>query len=152
MSLQPLSPDSLPDNGRALLYALATAFPGKGKTSLLKLLRSMGIHGLDGRLLDVNTLPELLQPLLDQGWVELEERREGQYWIVPPQRRNSVLQSLLRAADGSRRLQQIAASLPALGQFSSAWQATGAARSMAEPARGPCRANAARIVFTGQAV
>nr|WP_314872663.1 DEAD/DEAH box helicase [uncultured Pseudomonas sp.] len=126
MSLPPLSPDSLPDNGRALLYALSTAFPGKGKTSLLKLLRTMGVCDESGKLLDINTLPELLQSLQDQGWVEAEQRKEGQYYVVAAQRRNSVLLSLLGAADCGLRLQQINASLPALVQ----WQVPGKPRAL----------------------
>ena len=128
MSPQPLSPDSLPDNCRTLLYALATAFPGKGRTSLLKLLRSMDICDHDGRLLDAATLPVLLQLLQDEGWVDVEQRNEGQYFVVPASRRNSVLLSLLGAADGALRLQQIGASLPALGQ----WQAPGKPRALQE--------------------
>lgn len=128
MSLQPLTPDSLPDNCRALLYALATAFPGKGKTSLLKLLRTMGICGPDDKLLDATALPGLLQLLQDQGWVEVEQRNEGLYFVVTAQRRNSVLLSLLGAADGTLRLQQIDASLPALGQ----WQVPGKPRALQE--------------------
>ncbi|RII77750.1 DEAD/DEAH box helicase [Pseudomonas monteilii] len=128
MHSKPLSPDTLPDNCRALLYALATAFPGKGKTSLLKLLRTMGISDTDGKLLDATSLPGLLQSLQDQGWVEVEQRNEGQYFVVPAQRRNSVLLSLLGAADGTLRLQQISASLPALGQ----WQTPGKPRALQE--------------------
>ena len=128
MSFQTLSPDSLPDNCRALLYALATSFPGKGKTSLLKLLRIMGICDPGGKLLDVSTLPGLLQLLQDQGWVEVEQRNEGQYFVVPAQRRNCVLLSLLNAADSAARLQQIDDSLPALGQS----QAPGKPRALQE--------------------
>lgn len=75
--MQPLSFDSLPDNCRALLYALATAFPGKGKTSLLKLLRSMGICDAAGKQLDATTLADLLQELRKQGWVDVEQRRKA---------------------------------------------------------------------------
>lgn len=128
MHLQSLSPDSLPDNCRVLLYALATSFPGKGKTSLLKLLRSMGISDTDGKPLDASTLPGLLELLQDQGWVEVEQRNEGQYFVVAAQRRNSVLQSLLGAADGTLRLQQISSSLPALGE----WQVPGKPRALQE--------------------
>ncbi|MDD1015195.1 DEAD/DEAH box helicase [Pseudomonas rubra] len=128
MSRHPLSPDSLPNNCKAVLYALVTAFPGKGKTSLLKLLRTMGICDPGGKLLDVTTLPGLLQLLQDQGWVDVEQRNEGQYFVVAAQRRNSVLLSLLGAADGSLRLYQINASLPALVQ----WQVPGKPRVLQE--------------------
>ncbi|MDD1963261.1 hypothetical protein D3C76_1275450 [compost metagenome] len=104
MSLQLLCPDALPDNCRGLLYALATAFPGKGRTSLLKQLRTMGICDSGGKLLDAATLASLLQLLQDQGWVDVEQRNEGRYFAVAAQRRNSVLLSLLGAADGALRL------------------------------------------------
>ena len=110
------SPDSLPDNCKAILYGLVTSFPGKGKTALLKFLRSMGVLAENGRLVDVNTLPELLEALQASGWVALKQRTEGQYFCVAPQRRNQVLLSLLDAADGMRWLEQIQASLPALGR------------------------------------
>ncbi|WP_225917197.1 DEAD/DEAH box helicase [Pseudomonas xanthosomatis] len=126
--MQPLSFDSLPDNCRALLYALATAFPGKGKTSLLKLLRSMGICDAAGKQLDATTLADLLQELRKQGWVDVEQRREGQYFIVATQLRTSVLLSLMGTADSTQYLQQIATSLPALNP----WQAPGAPRALQE--------------------
>lgn len=128
MPSPPLSPDYLPDNYRAVLYVLAMSFPGKGKTSLLKLLRTMGINDQSGKLLDIATLPGLLESLQEQGWVEVEQRKEGQYLVVPAQRRNSVLLSLLGAADGMLRLQQINDSLPALGQ----WQSPGKPRALQE--------------------
>lgn len=61
MSLSTLSPHSLPDHCKAVLYALVTSVPGKGKTSLLKLLRAMEIRDDGGRLLDATTLPTLLE-------------------------------------------------------------------------------------------
>lgn len=128
MPSPPLSPDYLPDNYRAVLYVLAMSFPGKGKTSLLKLLRTMGINDQSGKLLDIATLPGLLESLQEQGWVEMEQRKEGQYFVVPAQRRNSVLLSLLGAADGMLRLQQINNNLPALGQ----WQSPGKPRALQE--------------------
>ena len=128
MPSQPISTDSLPENCRALLYVLATSFPGKGKTSLLKQLRVMGICDPGGKLLDVTTLPGLLQSLQDQGWVEMEQRNEGQYFVVAAQRRNSVLLSLLNTEDGALRLQQIDDNLPALAQ----WQAPSKPRALQE--------------------
>lgn len=128
MPLRSPNPDALPDHCKAVLYALVTAFPGKGKTSLLKLLRTMGVCEAGAKLVDVNTLPSLLQLLQDQGWVDVEQRNEGQYFVITAQRRNSVLLSLLGAADGKLRLQQINASLPALGQ----WQAPGKPRTLQE--------------------
>jgi superfamily II DNA or RNA helicase len=104
------------------------SFPGKGKTSLAKLLRSMEVRNDRGRLLDANTLPAALEFLQEQGWVEVESRREGQYFIVPPQRRNSVLLSLFHEIDGHLRLQQINDSLPPLGQ----WQVPGRPRALQE--------------------
>jgi hypothetical protein len=128
MSRNALSPDSLPDNCKAILYALVTAFPGKGKNSLLKLLRTLGICDPGGKLLDSASLPGLLQLLQSQGWVEVEQRNEGQYFVVAAHRRNSVLLSLLSAADGTLRLQQLSASLPALVQ----WQVPGIPRALQE--------------------
>lgn len=128
MSLRPLCPDSLPDHCQAVLHALATSFPGKGKTSLLKLLRILGIRDHDGNLLDVSTLPVLLERLQSQGWVEVERRNEGQYFVLAAHCRNSVLLSLLGTAAGSLRLQQINASLPALGE----WQVPGKPRVLQE--------------------
>ena len=128
MSHHSLSPNTLPDYSRALLYTLALSVPGKGKTSLLKLLRTMGVCDESDKLLDVTTLPVLLESLQAQGWVETEQRREGQYFVVPAQRRSSVLLSLLHAPDGMLRLQQINDSLPALNQ----WQAPSKPRALQE--------------------
>lgn len=128
MSATPLNINALPDHCKTLLYVLAMSFPGKGKTSLAKLLRSLEIRNDKGRLLDANTLPAELEWLQEQGWVEVEERREGQYFIVTPQRRNSVLLSLLNDADGPLRLQQISDSLPPLTQ----WQVPGKPRAVQE--------------------
>ena len=50
MSLQPLCPASLPDNCRSLLYDLATALPGKGRTSLLIQLNSYCTHAGDKQI------------------------------------------------------------------------------------------------------
>ncbi|WP_331832909.1 DEAD/DEAH box helicase [Pseudomonas sp. LH21] len=128
MSLSTLSPHSLPDHCKAVLYALVTSVPGKGKTSLLKLLRAMEIRDDGGRLLDATTLPALLEWLQSQGWVEVEQRNEGQYFCVTAQCRNSVLLSLLGTAEGNLCLNQINARLPALGQ----WQMPGRPRVLQE--------------------
>ncbi|MDR6711713.1 hypothetical protein J2W83_001307 [Pseudomonas hunanensis] len=117
MSLPSFTPDSLPDNCMAVLYALVTAYPGKGKTSLMKLLRAMGIRDAGGRLLDTTNLPAMLEMLQQQGWVELEERREGDFFKLAPQRRNRVLLSLLSDSDCALWLKQIRASLPELTQW-----------------------------------
>jgi len=124
MPPQTLTPDFLPENCQALLHVLAMSFPGKGKGSLLKLLRTMDICDPDGKPLDTTTLSDLLESLQEQGWVSVDQRREGQYFVIPAQRRNSVLLSLLGAADGRLRLQQISDSLPALGE----WQFPGKPR------------------------
>ncbi len=128
MSPDPLSTDSLPDHCKTLLLVLAMSFPGKGKTSLVKQLRTMEVRDHTGRLLDAATLPGVLEWLKGQGWVEVEERREGQYFVVPPQRRNSVLLSLLYDADANLRLQQISDSLPPIKQ----WQIQGKPRALQE--------------------
>ena len=126
----PRSPsyDTLPDHYKAVLHALITSFPGKGKTALLKLLRTMAIEDADGRLFDVTSLPATLQWLQEHGWVEVEQRNEGQYFAVAAQRRNSVLLSMLGAAQGKAHLGQINASLPALAPF----QAIGKQRALQE--------------------
>jgi superfamily II DNA or RNA helicase len=127
MSLS-LSPDTLPDACRKILYGLVISFPGKGKTSLLKLLRTMNALDAHGNLIDANTLPGLLELLQEQGWLTLEQRREGQYFCVAPERRTQVMLVLLDAPDGERRLQEIQDSLPALPE----WQSPTKSRVMQE--------------------
>lgn len=107
----------LPDQCMAVLYGLVTSFPGKGKASLLKLLRAMGVHDADGRLLDNETLIALLESLQREQWVTFEERPEGRYFSVTPERFNRVLLSLLSSADRERWLHEIRASLPLLSEW-----------------------------------
>lgn len=116
MSLS-LSPDTLPEHCRAILHGLVISFPGKGKTSLLKLLRAMEVVDAEGKLVDANTLPDLLQSLQQQGWVTREQRREGQYLCVSPERRTQVMLDLLNAPNGARRLQEIEDTLPELPEW-----------------------------------
>lgn len=111
------APDHLPDHCMAVLYGLVTSFPGKGKTSLLKLLRTVGVADGTGRLLDADTLSALLESLHQEGWIALEERPEGRYLSVAPQRRNRVLLSLLTSADREHWLHEIKTGLPPLSEW-----------------------------------
>ena len=128
MSLLPLSFHALPDHCKAVLYVLVTSFPGKGKTALIKLLRTMEIRHDNGRLLDASNLPASLEWLQSLGWVEVEQRNEGIYFCVTAQCRSNVLLSLLGTAEGTLCLHQIQASLPELGQ----WQTPGKPRVLQE--------------------
>ncbi|MGH8419105.1 MAG: DEAD/DEAH box helicase [Pseudomonas sp.] len=110
-------PDHLPDHCMAVLYGLVTSFPGKGKTSLLKLLRSIGATDAGGKLLDAETLSGLLDWLHQEGWIIPEERPEGRYLSVPPQYRNRVLLSLFASADREHWLHEIKTSLPQLSEW-----------------------------------
>jgi superfamily II DNA or RNA helicase len=118
MPVQPPIFDSLPDNCLGVLYGLVTSFPGKGKTSLLKLLRTMGVPDSHGETVDNETLTEMLEWLKQADWVVLEKRPEAQYLSVAPARRNQVLLSLLRSSDREQWLHEIKDGLPPL----SAWQ------------------------------
>lgn len=108
----------IPDHHLAILFGLITAYPGKGKTSLLKLLRSMDVADDAGRLLDADTLASALESLLHDGWLGVEERPEARYLIVAADRRNRVLLRFLESSDRERWLYEIHSSLPQL----SAWQ------------------------------
>lgn len=143
MPLNSTSSSTLPSNYKGVLHALVTAFPGKGKTSLLKILRALGIPDADGKLVDVKTLPDLLQPLQDAGWVELEQRAEGQYFCVAPLRRNQVLLDLLEAPDSARWLQEIQATLPPLPE----WQVAGRPRALQELWLDALSGNPARLPY-----
>lgn len=102
---------TLDDNERAVLNALVISFPGKGKGSLIKLLKAAGIADAGSKTFETLTLPALLQSLQDEGWVVIEHRREGHYFCVAPKRRNEVLLSLLTATHASHWLDTIAQSL-----------------------------------------
>ena len=91
-----LSFDSLPDNCQAVLFALVSAFPGKGKTALLKPLRAMNVQDDKGKLLDASKLSPLLDTLGKLGWLLIERRSSGELFCVPAQQRTSVLQQLLQ--------------------------------------------------------
>ena len=112
-----LSLDALPDSCRAVLYALVTAFPGKGKTALLKLLKDMGSRAANGKQLDNSLLSELLDTLQKLGWVVVEQQREGQYFCVAAQQRTAVMLHLLGARDAAAWLYTLQASLPPLGSW-----------------------------------
>ncbi|WP_296183117.1 DEAD/DEAH box helicase [Pseudomonas sp. UBA1879] len=118
MPTSAITPEHIPDHCMAVLFGLVTAFPGKGASSLLKLLRGAGTRDDDGRLLDAESLSALLESLMREGWVEVEERPEGRYFAVTAERRNRVLLSLLNSPDCTTWLQEIFDSLPTL----SAWQ------------------------------
>jgi hypothetical protein len=107
-----------------VMYGLVTSFPGKGKTSLLKLLRSMDVKDPHGNLLDVATLYEILEELQRDEWVVLEKRPEAQFLCVAPPRRNRVLLSLLQSKNCDDWLDEIKTGLPLL----SAWQTPGRPR------------------------
>ena len=110
-------PLSLPDHYLAVLYGLVTSFPGKGKGSLLKLLRSIGVADSEGTPLDADSLTPVLDGLLSEGWLVIEQRPEGQYFAVAPQRRNHVLLSLTQSAHYHHWLSEIIESLPLLSQW-----------------------------------
>lgn len=119
MPLSSLRHDTLPDTCKEILYGLTISFPGKGKTSLLKALRAMNVLDATGKLIDANTLPDLLDMLRKRGWVTLEQRREGQYFCIAPERRNQVMLELINAPDSDQRLQQLWDSLPELPEWQS---------------------------------
>ncbi len=96
MSGPPLTVDNLPDNCQAVLFALVTVFPGKGKTALLKLLRAMNTQDDKGKLLDASKLPILLDTLGKLGWLIIERRSSGELFCLPAQQRTQVLQQLLQ--------------------------------------------------------
>jgi len=115
---EPQTPDHLPDNCMRVLFGLVTSFPGKGKTSLLKLLRPMGVQDFHHTLVDAPALAEMLEWLQHEEWVVLVQQPEGQYFSVAPARRNRVLLELLNAPDREHWLGEIISGLPQL----SAWQ------------------------------
>lgn len=115
---------NLPDHCWAVLYCLVTSFPGKGKTSLLKLLRAGEAHDASGKLLDVDSLDALLEQLQREEWVTPEERREGRFFQVAAPRRNRVLLELLSDPNGKHWLDEIEAGLTPLSQ----WQFPGRTR------------------------
>ncbi|WP_296255163.1 MULTISPECIES: DEAD/DEAH box helicase [unclassified Pseudomonas] len=117
MLTQSTAPDRLPDHCMAVLYGLVTSVPGKGKTSLLKLLHTMGVGYTNEKLLDTDSLAALLESLQADGWITLEERPEGTYFCVAPQRRNRVLLSLLLSAEGEHWLHEIKTALPPLSEW-----------------------------------
>lgn len=114
MSLISLSSHTLPDTCKEILYGLVISFPGKGKASLLKLLRTLNVLHTDGKLIDANTLSDQLELLQQRGWVTLEQHREGQYFCVAPERRTQVMLDLMEESDGAHRLQRFEATLPEL--------------------------------------
>ncbi|NBB11621.1 DEAD/DEAH box helicase [Pseudomonas sp. SLFW] len=113
-----ITQEHLPDYCMAILFGLVTAFPGKGRTSLLKLVRAVGVEDADGHLIDADSLLPILESLEDAGWVMLEERHEGRYYAVTAEKRNRVLRSFLESPDYGLWMQEIFDSLPQL----SAWQ------------------------------
>ncbi|WPO98798.1 DEAD/DEAH box helicase [Pseudomonas sp. HR96] len=113
MSQCPLTRADLPYHCQAVLFGLITAFPGRGKNSLLKIIRAMDVTDESGRLLNIDTLLETLEWLKAEGWVVGEQRQEGHYYCVAFERRNQVLLSLTYAADGSYWLQAITDHMPA---------------------------------------
>src|SRR6195952_148696 len=117
MPFESNTPDDLPDDCLAVLYGLVTSFPGKGKTSLLKLLRTVGVADSDGKVMETDDLGVILERLQRQEWIELEQRPEGQYLCVTPQRRNRVILSLLEAPDCEHWLNEIDTSLPYLSEW-----------------------------------
>ena len=114
MSGPRLSFDSLPDNCQAVLFALVTTFPGKGKTALLKPLRAMKVEDDKGKLLDAGKLSPLLDTLGKLGWLIIERRSSGELYGLPPQQRNSVLQHLLQHNQCNAWLYCLQLDLPAL--------------------------------------
>ena len=121
-----LSLDALPDNCRAVLYGLVTAFPGKGKTALLKPLRAMNVQDDKGRLLDAGKLPHLLDTLVKLGWLTIERRNSGELFGLPAQQRTLVLQQLLQHPQCNAWLHCLLLDLPALQP----WQAPTQAHTM----------------------
>ena len=114
-----LSFESLPDNCQAVLFALVTAFPGKGKTALLKPLRAMKVEDDKGKLLDAGKLSPLLDTLGKLGWLLIERRNSGELFCVPAQQRTLVLQQLLQHSQCNAWLHCLQLDLPALQP----WQA-----------------------------
>jgi hypothetical protein len=135
MPVQPPIFDSLPDNCLGVLYGLVTSFPGKGKTSLLKLLRTMGVPDSHGETVDNETLTEMLEWLKQADWVVLEKRPEAQYLSVAPARRNQVLLSLLRSSDREQWLHEIKDGLPPPQRVADTCPITNIARPVAVPAQ-----------------
>jgi superfamily II DNA or RNA helicase len=117
MPFESNTPDDLSDDCLVVLYGLVTSFPGKGKTSLLKLLRTVGVADSDGKVMETNDLGVILERLQRQEWVEREQRSEGQCYCVTPQRRNRVMLSLLQAPDCEHWLHEIDTSLPYLSEW-----------------------------------
>jgi hypothetical protein len=114
MSDTRLSFESLPDNCQAVLFALATVFPGKGKTALLKPLRAMLITDEKGKLLDSSKLPALLDTLIKLGWLVLERRNSGEFYGLPAKQRTLVLQQLLQQPQCNAWLHCLQLELPKL--------------------------------------
>ncbi|HLA32618.1 MAG TPA: ATP-dependent helicase, partial [Pseudomonas sp.] len=117
MSGTRLSLDSLPDNCQAVLFALVTAFPGKGKTALLRLLKDMGVLAATGRQLDNTLLTEMLDTLHKLGWIVREQQPEGQFFCVMAQQRTAVMLHLFGARNGAAWLHALQASLPAFAAW-----------------------------------
>ena len=114
MSGARLNLDSLPDNCRAVLFALVTVFPGKGKTALLKPLRAMNVQDDKGKLLDAGKLPPLLDTLVKLGWLIIERRSSGELFGLPAQQRTLVLQQLLQHQQCNAWLHCLQLDLPTL--------------------------------------
>lgn len=114
-----LSFDSLPDNCQAVLFALVTAFPGKGKTALLKPLREMSVRDDKHKLLDAGKLHILLDTLEKIGWLMIERRSSGEQFCVPAPQRTLVLQHLLEHPQCNAWLHCLRFELPAIKP----WQA-----------------------------
>ncbi|TBV11258.1 DEAD/DEAH box helicase [Stutzerimonas kirkiae] len=105
----------IPRNYQALLYSLATSFPGRSKSALLKQLREMRCRSDSGRLLDHASLADFLQPLLQQGWItqrQLKQANETTFYGLPPQLHGDIVLHLLSSADRHDWLRKLRASQP----------------------------------------
>ncbi|WP_028629072.1 DEAD/DEAH box helicase [Metapseudomonas resinovorans] len=112
MNTPMLDIDALPHSGQALLYALATAFGGKGKTALLKLLQMRNVTTAGGWPISSEHMPDLLDTLEQLGWIYHEELPRGRFNNLAQEQRNRVLLHLMQSPHAASWLATLKASLP----------------------------------------
>ncbi|WP_342245073.1 SNF2-related protein [Pseudomonas sp. OTU5201] len=115
MNTPTLDIDCLPHAGQALLYALATAFGGKGKTALLKLLQMRNVKTAGGWPISSEHMPDLLDTLEQLGWGYHEELPRGRFYNLAHEQRNRVLLHLMQSPHAASWLATLKASLPGRG-------------------------------------
>jgi len=86
---------------QALLYALALAPGGLGRSALLKSLLVQSVR-LDGRRPDAQRLEAVLLRLEQQGWLRLREDGQRKLVQLPSARRNQVLHHLCQREDAAQ--------------------------------------------------